>query len=307
LAIEKHVISFVNCGRDLARERMEDKDLGPPLLVANPDFSRGRPAAAAKQDDHKGLRLLGGHPKGPLPELPEVGAIVGELETSLKRYSKQSPRTHQRDQARASKLRDVKRPHILVVGTHGFYLSGKAEAEQEPRRAVANRPCVDGVKAMEASDSPRGNNPLFRCGLYLAGADSFLAGNAAVDAVLTGAELAATDLHGTELVVLLACQTGVGAVRAGDSVASLRQAFQLAGAESVVATLWEVPEKESAQLTEEFFNNLANGQSKPEALRNAQLSIIRGGKEHPWYWAAWTITGPPTPLSPPAQGWTLLA
>jgi CHAT domain-containing protein len=169
-----------------------------------------------------------------------------------------------KDATTAAFLR-AERPMALVLCTHGFFFDkGKDLA-----------------------------NPLLRCGVALAGA------NASDDGLLLGVKVLQTDLRGTDLVVLSACETALGKVREGEGVANLQAAFRLAGAQTVLGTLWEVPDLDTAQLTSTFFERLATRkvQDKAEVLREAQVDLIKKLRSqpqrsaHPFRWAALTMTG----------------
>lgn len=114
------------------------------------------------------------------------------------------------------------------------------------------------------------------------------------------------------LVVLSACETGFGKTVRGEGVLSLSRAFLFAGAPSVVTTLWEVNDFTSAALIELFYTNLAQGMSKPEALRQAKLTFLSKTDEisgHPTYWASFITIGSPRPLQQSAyynNGWVVI-
>jgi CHAT domain-containing protein/tetratricopeptide (TPR) repeat protein len=305
-AIEKHTVSYVISGRDLVAPevnpaRLSKETPGRPLILADPDFDL-EPGKSARDPEvlpfARGLLSTDQLPR--FARLPGTAVEARAVAPFLQRHAGEKPAVHTGKKALESAFKAAKRPRIVVLSTHGFFLEDQDDAvvpfpggsagrglhlvtRLRPRRRLEK------VQVLE--------NPLLRCGLALAGAnhrDRVPAG--ADDGILTGLEIVGTDLRGCELVVLSACETGVGQVRNGEGVAGLRQAFQLAGAQAVVATLWQIPDKETAALTTAFFQNLAAKKGKAEALRRAQLKIIKDRRAkhkaaHPFYWAAFTLTG----------------
>ena len=133
-------------------------------------------------------------------------------------------------------------------------------------------------------------NPLLRSGLALAGANQRKSGDD--DGVLTAMEAAALDLWGTKLVVLSACNTGVGEVKNGDGVYGLRRALVLAGSESQVMSLWSVSDKGTRELMIAYYTALQQGQGRCEALRSVQLKMLKSKeRRHPYYWASFIQSG----------------
>jgi MYXO-CTERM domain-containing protein len=139
----------------------------------------------------------------------------------------------------------------------------------------------------------------------LAGANACHEGNSGDDGVLTGEELASLDLHGTQLAVLSACDTGIGALAVADEqqiigirdgVHGLRRALMLAGAQ--VASLWKVNDLATRELMRAYYHELLQGHGRAEALRQVQLAILRskGERAHPHYWASFAVVGMDGPL-----------
>ena len=112
-------------------------------------------------------------------------------------------------------------------------------------------------------------------------------------------EAAGLDLWGTQLVVLSACETGVGKVTNGDGVYGLRRALVIAGAESLVMSLWQVDDAATRDLMAGYYARLAAGKPRSSALRDIQLEIQGTPKyAHPYYWASFLPAGDSTPLAP---------
>ena len=131
--------------------------------------------------------------------------------------------------------------------------------------------------------------------------------NRGADGIVTAREIAGFDWWGTKLVVLSACETGVGAVPSGDGVYGLRRAVVLAGAEAQVVSLWNVSDSSAQELMREYYGELARGTGRAEALRQAKLRLLRQPRyAHPHHWAAFILAGDWTPLDKrvfPQRGW----
>lgn len=296
--IEQYAFRLLISGRELVEEPGEPSK-NRPLVFANPtfDLTPQKVVAAIKAifrdfkfDPNTSRGLVSQTAIRSVPTLPNTELEAEAISPSLEKIVGKPPTKYMRQYALESVVKRVHKPRMLVLSTHGYFLPD----QQAKHNERAGSPGSSRSASLIAADGKRIENPLLRCGLLLAGCNQPPSGGD--DGVLTGLEIVGLDLHGTELVVLSACETGVGKVQIGEGIAGLRQAFQLAGAHSVVATLWQVPDRDSAVLMRDFFEQLAEDQDPSDALRAAQLARIesrreRYGAAHPYFWAAWTFTG----------------
>ncbi len=174
-------------------------------------------------------------------------------------------------QATEAALKQVSGPRILHVATHGFFLPDilRANAGSTGARSVE-------LVSSEQMQTAHQENPLLRSGLALAGVNQRQSG-AGEDGVLTALEATGLDLWGTKLVVLSACETGLGEVKNGEGVYGLRRALVLAGSESQVMSLWQVSDAATRDLMAAYYERLQVGEGRTEALRQVQLLMITSG------------------------------
>jgi len=172
---------------------------------------------------------------------------------------------------------------IIHLATHGFFTR-----QEEPG---------DSVALLSETNDDRSGNPLLSCGLLLAGCNLHGAGANELgveDGVLTAEEVSLLDLEGVESVVLSACESGIGDVREGEGVFGLRRAFRLAGAGTVVSTLWPVDDRTTAEMMAAVYSldERSIGRRVCDVQRD-RLSRLRnaGLCDHPFGWAAFIVGG----------------
>ncbi len=167
--------------------------------------------------------------------------------------------------------RQATRHLYLHLATHGFYMPKKLLG-----LSVDNEHIEDLFPLLMGHFRTIGINPGVLSGIALAGANK--PDPKGDDGILTAEEVATVNLRGVELVVLSACETGLGMEEHGEGLMGLQRSFHVAGARTVVSTLWNVPDAATRNLMERFYDNLWNKRmSKLEALREAQLWMMREG------------------------------
>jgi CHAT domain-containing protein len=294
--IDAFTVSYLSAGRDAIRF---DAGAGTPsgsLVVADPDFDLA--AASGSSDAHVATT------SAPRSANAQVAPPAGETLRASGVHFSRLPGTRVEGERIArllgvtplfgtdaveSAIKNVRSPLVLHIATHGFFLTDR------PDEGAAAEP--------EGRLGGRIENPMLRSGLALAGANTWLDGgllpSAAEDALLNGEDVSALDLISTELVVLSACDTGLGDVTAGEGVFGLRRAFVLAGARTLIMSLWKVPDQQTQELMAEFYDRILAGAPRAAALRAAQLAI-KAVHPDPLYWGAFICQGDPGPVRPSA-------
>jgi CHAT domain-containing protein len=254
--LERFTFNYLASGRDLMVLQRGDPPRGPPLVFADPAFSLAAagsaPLGEAPQRRSRDFR------NSSFERLPGTAAEAQTLKRILPDATVLTG-----NEATETAAKRIAGPRILHIATHGFFLEdGSAESE----------------------------DPMLRSGLVFAGVNGL--SSAQDDGVLTALEAAGLDLRGTRLVVLSACETGLGEVKNGEGVFGLRRAFVVAGAETLLMSLWQVADDATKDLMVSYYTRIARGEPRAEALRQAQLAMLKDPKtSRPFFWAAFISSG----------------
>jgi CHAT domain-containing protein/tetratricopeptide (TPR) repeat protein len=265
---ERFTIGLVAGGREIVRCMERKVALTPPHAIVNPDY--GEPG---------GTLLL-----EPLPGTREEALALRALWPDLRVVEDQ--------EATADTLRGLSRPAMLHVGTHGHFDEPEAGATEWDAGTLL----VDDrlYLVQRAGRSPRAD-AMLHGGLAFAGANRSRPGQPV--GIVSAAELAQLDLQGTALVVLSACETGLGTAVQGEEFAGLRRAFAIAGSHAQLTSLWWVDDEAAAAFMRAFYTRLRHGAGRAEAVRDAQREVrARPEWSHPAYWASFVMWGDPGPL-----------
>ena len=316
--IENYQLTYLTSGRDLLRLQARSESKSAPVVFANPQFDLGRNTTAATvAPTERGLRSTD-FGQLQFSQLKGTAEEAAALRTTLAGVQVLTDA-----QATEATLKQLGSPAVLHIATHGFFLPDQASASVPATRGIglgkdADTPAITAV-------APPAENPLLRSGIALAGANSRQSGPGE-DGVLTAPEAAGLNLWGTKLVVLSACETGLGEVHNGDGVYGLRRALVLAGSESQVMSLWQVSDAATRDLMVAYYKRLQAGEGRTDALRQVQLTMIKsttaqaqsgaqrglGGelgtgvktadRSHPFYWASFIQSGAWTAMTDKPAG-----
>jgi len=268
--IDKKLVYYLTNSKDVIelKQNLEVKDNvweRTAVLIGFPDYNLGMP---------EGFSVVSLLP-GTKVEVENLNKIMlnNKWTTSL---------LMQKD-ATETALKKIDNPYVLHIATHGYFLE-TSKINDEENRSFG----VEPTRALE--------NPLLRSGILLAGADKTMLNfnvddnKSSDDGILNAYEAMVLNLDKTKLVILSACQTGLGDIKTGEGVYGLQRAFQIAGAQTIITSLWAVSDDGTQDLMTAFYKNWLSSGNEYEAFRKAALEIKTKYK-YPYYWGAFVLVG----------------
>ena len=309
--IEDYTFNYLAAGRDIIGFGEIKEKRAKVLLMGDPDFDM---VTEEKDSTLRKLALRGGKEKVAVTRSLDMrgfhfSRLPGtrqEIEGIQALFGKERSEVYTGKAALEEVLRQKETPRILHLATHGFFLEDldlKGLADESTERGLiiswSDAPKV--VKKKRAGKRLKIENALLRSGIALAGANNALKSDdpEKSDGIVTAEKILGLRLWGTDMVVLSACETGLGEVQSSEGVYGLRRAFTQAGTKSLVMSMWSVPDKETKELMIGFYRNVLSGtMTRCQALRQAalkQMRIVKGryGHANLFYWGGFVFLGEP--------------
>ena len=258
-------IAHLGSSRDLLRNPPPSNKNQLASLIGNPDFKPRKQASASRQRSGPDISyFFEADPSAEIAALPGTLEELDSIAGILRRFGWEVEEITG-PEAMEEIVKDSYTPRILMLATHGFF----------------------------REDTTPGSNPLLRSGLLFSGAIKTLRegySGEGEDGILTAYEAMNLNLDNTELVVLSACETGLGEIINGEGVYGLQRAFQVAGARNLVMSLWKVDDSVTKELMIAFFRNWLSGMDKRNAFIKAQKTV-RIRHPEPYYWGGFVLLG----------------
>jgi CHAT domain-containing protein/Flp pilus assembly protein TadD len=276
--VEDYSISYLTSGRDLLRLQTQFSPKSEAVIVANPTYDLEINNTLVANGGSRG------NDKRSI-DLDQLAWCCESLEGTKKEAEAITPllpnaRVYTENQALAENVIKVSAPQILHLATHGFFLPNLQSSPEET---------INPSNSDNQLTTTQKENPLLRSGLAFAG---FNPTNHSMSGALTALDASSLDLWGTQLVVLSACQTGIGEIKNGEGVYGLRRAFVLAGAQSQLMSLWDVFDLTTQELMTNYYQRLMTGEARSSSLRQVQLEMLNSDNfSHPVHWAAFIPLG----------------
>ena len=270
--VQRYSFSYLTTGRDLLRLDTKAKKISNPVVFADINYGNqydnqeNNLVAQSRGLENKRSVYFANLTFGSLAATSEEGNRIKEIFPTTNIIAGK--------QATEKAIKQLQTPSILHLATHGFFLPDqkKPDVPTNTFNPQQNKP-----KPLNLE------NPLLRSGLALAGFNNRQNKQSknTEDGVLTALEVAGLNLRGTKLVVLSACETGVGDVKIGNGVYGLRRALVIAGSQSQLLSLWKVADDGTKDLMVEYYQKIKAGKGRHQALREVQLRSEerRVGKE----------------------------
>jgi len=288
--IEDHTIHYLSSGRDLIRLAEDRSPASGLFALGDPDYDAVRaelgPESSNGQVRTRSVRSsCSGFSDLNVSALPGTRKEVEQLVTTWQNNTEEAVTAYYGQEATEERFKSLSPGHRIVhLATHGYFMEAECNPDV-PVRGIGSAPGF------------AGENPLLLSGLLLAGAnrtgsDSVDAGGE--DGILTAYEVASMNMGRTELVVLSACETGLGEVKSGEGVYGLRRAFQMAGVSSVISALWPISDEATAEMMSRLY--VGGTESLAAGMRAIQIEKLRdlrdaGDTDHPYNWAAFVAVG----------------